>query len=82
MDVTVAFPGKLKVIVDPCDRRRARAVRRLRVRRRGPQGRPGKVVAGPDGSPSKTARQQFVRLGEARGDFVAVTEGLKPGRRS
>ena len=24
-------------------------------------------------------RQQFVRLGEARGDFVAVTEGLKAG---
>jgi membrane fusion protein (multidrug efflux system) len=25
-------------------------------------------------------RQQFVRLGEARGDFVAVTEGLKAGQ--
>ena len=24
-------------------------------------------------------RQQFIRLGEARGDFVAVTEGLKKG---
>jgi len=27
----------------------------------------------------KVVRQQFVRLGEARGDFVAVTQGLKPG---
>ena len=26
----------------------------------------------------KTARQQFVRLGEKRGDFVAVLSGLKP----
>lgn len=25
-------------------------------------------------------RQQFIRLGEARGDFVAVTEGLKKGQ--
>jgi membrane fusion protein (multidrug efflux system) len=24
-------------------------------------------------------RQQFVRLGEKRGDFVAVTQGLKEG---
>jgi membrane fusion protein (multidrug efflux system) len=25
-------------------------------------------------------RQQFVRLGAARGDFVSVTDGLKPGQ--
>ena len=25
-------------------------------------------------------RQQFVRIGEVRGDFVAVTQGLKPGQ--
>ncbi len=32
---------------------------------------------GEDGSPAgKTVRQQFVRLGEKRGDFVAVTSGL------
>jgi membrane fusion protein (multidrug efflux system) len=29
-------------------------------------------------APGKVARQQFVRLGEKRGDFVAVTSGLKP----
>jgi membrane fusion protein (multidrug efflux system) len=27
----------------------------------------------------KVLRQQFIRLGDARGDFVAVTAGLKPG---
>jgi membrane fusion protein (multidrug efflux system) len=33
---------------------------------------------GPDGKPAgKTVRQQFVRLGEKRGDFIAVTSGLK-----
>lgn len=28
-----------------------------------------------------TVRQQFVRVGRARGDFVAITTGLKPGER-
>lgn len=32
-----------------------------------------------DGKGNKTLRQQFVRLGEKRGDFVAVTNGLKEG---
>jgi len=31
------------------------------------------------GVPQKTVRQQFVRLGVTRGDFVAVTSGLKLG---
>jgi membrane fusion protein (multidrug efflux system) len=31
------------------------------------------------GKSTKTVRQQFVRLGEARGDFVAVLDGLKTG---
>jgi membrane fusion protein (multidrug efflux system) len=36
----------------------------------------------PDGNgrPTTVARQQFVRLGERRGDFVAVTTGLSPGQ--
>jgi membrane fusion protein (multidrug efflux system) len=34
---------------------------------------------GPDGAPAKFARQQFVRTGEARGDFVAIADGLKGG---
>ena len=32
-----------------------------------------------DGKGGKALRQQFVRLGEKRGDFVAVTNGLKGG---
>ncbi len=32
-----------------------------------------------DGKKGLTLRQQFVRLGEKRGDFVAVTSGLKEG---
>ena len=32
------------------------------------------------GKGSKTLRQQFVRLGERRGDFIAVTDGLKEGQ--
>ncbi len=39
----------------------------------------GAVVKGPDGKPVKEARQQFVRLGEARGDFVGVLDGVKAG---
>lgn len=31
------------------------------------------------GKESQTIRQQFVRLGEGRGDFVSVTQGLKAG---
>ncbi|MBI2510847.1 MAG: efflux RND transporter periplasmic adaptor subunit [Opitutae bacterium] len=35
-----------------------------------------------DGAPAQLVlRQQFVRLGNARGDFVSVLEGLKPGDR-
>lgn len=31
------------------------------------------------GKPQQVLRQQFVRLGVARGDFVSVVDGLKPG---
>jgi membrane fusion protein (multidrug efflux system) len=31
------------------------------------------------GEEAQTIRQQFVRIGETRGDFVAVTTGLKAG---
>jgi membrane fusion protein, multidrug efflux system len=36
---------------------------------------------GPDGKPALTVRQQFVRTGRARGDFISVESGLKPGDR-
>jgi membrane fusion protein (multidrug efflux system) len=35
----------------------------------------------PAGRPATVAKQRFVRLGERRGDLVAVTDGLKPGDR-
>ena len=38
------------------------------------------AVAEPDaGQPHKKAVQKFVKLGESRGDFVAITEGLNAG---
>jgi len=40
----------------------------------------GAIVKGPDGKPAKVARQQFVRLGVARGDFVAIDKGVQPGQ--
>lgn len=39
---------------------------------------PGATTA--DGAPVMVARQQFVRLGERRGDYVAVLEGVEPGQ--
>ena len=40
----------------------------------------GAAVTGPDGKPAKMARQQFVRVGVARGDFVAIEEGVTAGQ--
>jgi membrane fusion protein (multidrug efflux system) len=40
----------------------------------------GKVVQGPDGKPVRAARQQFVRTGDARGDFVAILDGVTEGQ--
>lgn len=34
----------------------------------------------PSGKPIKNARQQFVRLGQARGDYVAVLDGVTDGQ--
>jgi membrane fusion protein (multidrug efflux system) len=41
-------------------------------------GSPGMAVT-PDGKVVRIARQQFVRVGPARGDFVAIASGLAPG---
>jgi membrane fusion protein (multidrug efflux system) len=38
------------------------------------------VEDGPTGKAAKVARQQFVRLGGARGDFVAILDGVKAGQ--
>jgi membrane fusion protein (multidrug efflux system) len=37
----------------------------------------GAAVTNPDGKAAKVARQQFVRLGESRGDFIAISDGVK-----
>jgi membrane fusion protein (multidrug efflux system) len=37
-------------------------------------------LTGPDGKPAKIARQQFVRVGMSRGDFVAIDEGVTAGQ--
>jgi membrane fusion protein (multidrug efflux system) len=44
-----------------------------------PPGSPGTATT-PDGKPVKSARQQFVRTGAARGDFVAITKGVTAGQ--
>jgi membrane fusion protein (multidrug efflux system) len=36
-------------------------------------------VKGPDGKTFRGVRQQFVKLGGARGDVIAITSGIKPG---
>jgi membrane fusion protein (multidrug efflux system) len=40
----------------------------------------GNPVSGPGGKPAQVARQQFVRVGQARGDFVAILEGVTAGQ--
>lgn len=37
-------------------------------------------ATGPGGQPVMNARQQFVRLGQRRGDFVAILEGVEAGQ--
>ncbi len=80
VDVTVVMPTRGKVITVP-----ATAVVHapygdsLFVIEDKPPDSPG-MTKTPDGKPVKIARQHFVRLGEARGDFVAILEGLKAGQ--
>jgi membrane fusion protein (multidrug efflux system) len=44
-----------------------------------PAGSPGAATT-PDGKTVKIARQQFVRTGAVRGDFVAITKGVTAGQ--
>jgi membrane fusion protein (multidrug efflux system) len=37
--------------------------------------------AGTNSQPGLTVRQQFVRVGRSRGDFVAIESGVKPGQK-
>ena len=70
--VAVALPGKNQVLAIP-----ATAVLPA------PYGDSVFVVEGKKnektGKPDQVVRQQFVRLGEKRGDFVAIASGLKAG---
>lgn len=36
-------------------------------------------LTGADGKPFKGVKQQFVKLGQSRGDMISVTSGVKPG---
>lgn len=38
-------------------------------------------AGGPGGKPRLVARQQFVKTGETRGDFVEILDGLSPGEK-
>lgn len=40
----------------------------------------GSPVKDAQGKPAKVARQQFVKLGETRGDFVAILDGVSDGQ--
>ncbi|HEY2514996.1 MAG TPA: efflux RND transporter periplasmic adaptor subunit [Polyangiaceae bacterium] len=40
----------------------------------------GALVKGADGKNAKVARQQFVKVGESRGDFVAILDGVTSGQ--
>jgi membrane fusion protein (multidrug efflux system) len=40
----------------------------------------GHVATGADGKPLKTARQQFVRTGSSRGDYIAIADGITAGQ--
>jgi membrane fusion protein (multidrug efflux system) len=80
VNVSVLLPERVKVVSVP-----ATAILRAPYGdsvyvvepRKDQQGRP---VTGPDGKPAKVARQQFVRLGQTRGDFVAILEGVTAGQ--
>ncbi|MCL2777248.1 MAG: efflux RND transporter periplasmic adaptor subunit [Polyangiaceae bacterium] len=81
VDVSVVLPNRAKLVVVP-----ATAVVHASygdtvfiVEDKKP-GSPGMTTT-PDGKPVRIARQQFVRAGEARGDFVAIADGLDAGAR-
>lgn len=68
VNVAVALPARNNVLAIP-----ATAVLYA------PYGDSVFLVADAEGGKGKVLRQQFVRLGPKRGDFVAVAEGLKEG---
>jgi membrane fusion protein (multidrug efflux system) len=73
VNVSVVLPERASVVFVP-----ATSIRRA------PYGNSVYIVEdekdGPGGRPAKVARQQFVRVGVSRGDFVAIDEGVTPGQ--
>jgi membrane fusion protein (multidrug efflux system) len=78
--VSVVLPDKRQVVIVP-----AQAVVHASFGdslfvvedRKNEDGSPSK---GPHGGPAKVARQQFVKLGDTRGDFIAIADGLSAGQ--
>nr|WP_246357592.1 efflux RND transporter periplasmic adaptor subunit [Pyxidicoccus fallax] len=81
VDVTVVTPEKLDVVTVPATSvvHAAYGDSVFVIEEKKP-GTPG-MDRTPDGKPVHIARQQFVRLGSARGDFVSILQGLEPGAR-
>lgn len=78
--VTVVLPGKVDLVMVP----QTAVVHApfgdsVYIVEPKPAGAPGMRVT-PDGKRVEIARQQFIRTGITRGDFIAVTEGVKPGQ--
>jgi len=77
--VTVVLPGKVDVVLVPQTAIvHAPYGDSVFIVEDKPANAPGMRTT-PQGQPVKVARQQFIRTGQARGDFVAIAEGVKPG---
>lgn len=77
--VTIVLPAQAEVVIVPLTAIvHAAYGNSVFVIEAKPPGSPGMATA-PDGKPVKIAQQRFVKLGATRGDFVAVTEGIKAG---
>ena len=78
--VTVVLPGKVDVVLVPQTAIvHAPYGDSIFLVEDKPPNAPGTRTT-PDGKPVKVARQQFIRTGAARGDFIAITEGVKAGQ--
>jgi len=84
VNVSVVLPERANVVFVP-----ATAIMRapygnsvyiVEDRKSDPSGSMTGTMTGPDGKPAKIARQQFVRVGMSRGDFVAIEEGVTAGQ--
>jgi membrane fusion protein (multidrug efflux system) len=78
--VTVVLPGKTEVVLVPQSAIvHAPFGDSIFLVEDKPENAPG-MRKTPEGKVVKVARQQFVRTGVARGDFIAITEGIQPGQ--